>query len=146
MQLYLMSVLPARSSLEEAMRGELLPGSIFRDSLKHTRFQSDTLDSCSGFRMLLKSSLRLRERTTSQFSDLYGGFLSFKGQISKYHCCFVKHRMVRGQNTFSGQLLHPGLDLLSVSRIRTKHGVLCSIYLKHTPRELQVCCNLSRQI
>ena len=28
-------ILPARSSLEEAIRGELLPGSIFRDSLQH---------------------------------------------------------------------------------------------------------------
>lgn len=83
------------------MRGELLPGSIFRDSLKHTRFQSVTLDSCSWFRiLLLKPSLRPRKRTTSQFSDLYSGFLSIKELISKYRCWFVKHRMVWGQNTF----------------------------------------------
>lgn len=31
-------VSPAKSSLEEAMRGELLPGSILRDSLQCTRF------------------------------------------------------------------------------------------------------------
>lgn len=38
-------VSPAKSSLEEAMRGELLPGSILRDSLQRTRFLSDTTDS-----------------------------------------------------------------------------------------------------
>lgn len=37
-------VSPAKSSLEEAMRGELLPGSILRDSLQCTRFLSDTTD------------------------------------------------------------------------------------------------------
>lgn len=31
-------VLPAKSSLEEAMRGELLPGSIFRDNLQNKQF------------------------------------------------------------------------------------------------------------
>lgn len=41
-QLSNMWILPARSSLEEAMRGELVPGSIFRDSLKQTKFPSDT--------------------------------------------------------------------------------------------------------
>lgn len=41
-----MCVLPARSSLEEAMRGELLPGSIFRDSLQHKQLPSVTPTYC----------------------------------------------------------------------------------------------------
>lgn len=41
-----MCVLPARSSLEEAMRGELLPGSIFRDSLQHKKLPSVTPTYC----------------------------------------------------------------------------------------------------
>lgn len=35
-----LSASPARSSLDEAMRGELFPGSIFSDNLKYKRFSS----------------------------------------------------------------------------------------------------------